>query len=241
MQRIRNQRAYITERIKGSMLPPTTTMFLVQGNHDANYYVEGGLRGYQCIQDTLQKTYIDVRSFRRVLDFGCGPGRVLRHWKPLARDIELHGADYNLELVQWARKILPFARIEHNNLEPPLSYADNKFDFVYALSTFTHWTVELQKAWMREFTRIIRPGGYLLFTVHGDYYIPFLVPELREHYLAGRAVTGLEHVGTNQCSAYNPYSQMTSELLQDMRLVAFYPRSALGNPWQDVYLVQKPT
>jgi SAM-dependent methyltransferase len=238
--RLSNQRAYLVERLKGSPLPPAAVMHLVQGNYDANYFVAGGLRGFQSVRDTLEKSYVQMDSLRRVLDFGCGCGRVLRHWKPYARNVELHGTDFNLELVLWCRKVAPFASIQRNQLAPPLTYQDNTFDFIYALSTFTHWTEPLQKEWMREFHRILRPGGHLMFTVHGDYYIPFLVPELREHYLAGRAVTGLERVGTNDCSAYNPPSQVVGELIQEMQLVGYYPRSALGNPWQDVYLVQKP-
>lgn len=239
-QRLANKVEYLKQQVQGSPLPPTRAMFLVQGNHSASDYVSGGLAGWQTITETLHKSYQDINRFRRVLDFGCGCGRVLRHWKPYSTKAEIHGTDYNPELVMWAQKTVPFAKVGRNQLEPPTGYANNSFDFIYAFSIFTHWTAELQKAWAREFQRILSPGGLMIMTFHGDFYVPFLIPAHREQFLAGRIVTGLEDVGSNACSAYNPFVSVQNELLQGLELLNFYPRSARGNPWQDVYLVRKP-
>lgn len=239
--RIRNQRAYIRERLLGVPLPPTTVMSLVTSTHEANWYVESGKRGAQSIRDTLEKSRLNFAGISSILDFGCGCGRVLRHWRSLPKTVELHGTDYNLELVLWCRKLVPFARIERNQLEPPLVYADNSFDLIYALSTFTHWPVELQKRWIREFTRVLRPGGLLLFTGHGDYYLPDMTPEERELYAAGVPVVRYtELAGSNTCGAFHPFAFVQNELRQNLDLLRFYPLSALGNPWQDIYLLRKP-
>lgn len=239
--RIRNQIDYMRERLRGMPLPPTTMMSLVTGNHLAWWYVESGRRAAQSVRETLEKSHFEMSSMRSLLDFGCGCGRVLRHWKHLAKRTELHGVDYNRELVYWCRKTVPYAQIECNTLEPPLIYEDNTFDLIYALSTFTHWTVDLQKRWIREFTRILRPGGLLLMTTHGDYYLPMLTAPEREQYLAGVPVVQFSsQEGSNTCGAYHPYPYVQGELRQDLELLHFYPRSALGNPWQDIYLLQKP-
>jgi SAM-dependent methyltransferase len=239
--RLLNKRAYLVERLRGMPLPPTTMMHMVAGNHDASWYVYSGGRGAQSVRDTLEKSHIDIRSMRRVLDFGCGCGRVLRHFAPLARQTEFHGVDYNPELVYWCRRVVPFAHIERNRLEPPLVYADETFDLIYALSTFTHWTVDLQMAWIREFTRILKPGGLLMMTAHGDYYMFALTPAQREMYHAGLPVVVHEDSsGTNLCGAFTPPDFLRNELRQELEVLHHYPRSALGNPWQDVYLLRKP-
>ena len=56
-------------------------------------------------------------------------------------------------------------QIEITNIEPPLPYADGLFDFVYANSVFTHVPCQLMDAWAGELRRIIRPGGFLIFSV----------------------------------------------------------------------------
>jgi SAM-dependent methyltransferase len=238
--RLKNKRHYWTERLRGIPLPPTKMMFLVQGNHEADYFVDGGRRAFDTVWETLQKSHVN-HSVNTVLDFGCGCGRVLRHWKSRAKDFQLYGTDYNSELVMWCRKVVPFAQISQNNLEPPLNYPDATFDLVYAFSTFTHWDVGLQKAWMQEFTRILRPGGYILFTTHGDYYLPMLPADLQALFQNGQPIGGMApNVGTNQYASFSPFQHVRDELLQDLELVEFYRRASRGTPWQDVYLARKP-
>jgi hypothetical protein len=41
-------------------------------------------------------------------------------------------------------------------------------DCIYAISVFTHLSAELQDLWMKELRRIVRPGGHLLITTHGE-------------------------------------------------------------------------
>ena len=239
--RIANQYYYLRERLRGIPLPPTTMMNLVTGNYIAQWYVDSGARAAQSVRETIEKSHFSMSGITAILDFGCGCGRVLRHWKPIAQRVQLHGTDYNSELTYWARKTVPFAQIMQNNLAPPLAYADNTFDLIYALSTFTHWTVELQKRWIREFTRILKPQGFLLLTTHGDYYLTALTPDEQKLYQAGHPIVRYdEQVGTNTCGAFHPYQYVTTELRQNLTIEQFYPRSALGNPWQDIFLLRKP-
>src|SRR3546814_6253266 len=55
-----------------------------------------------------------------------------------------------------------------SDLTPPLAFADESFDLVYALSVFTHIPLELQRDWLDELRRVLVPGGYLLCTVTDD-------------------------------------------------------------------------
>jgi SAM-dependent methyltransferase len=68
-----------------------------------------------------------------------------------------------------------------NDLEPPLRFAEeDSFDLVTAASVFTHIPLDLQRRWLEEIRRILRPGGYFLCTVAGAHHIGIqLSPELK--------------------------------------------------------------
>jgi len=76
---------------------------------------------------------------RRVLDFGCGAGRTLRHFLDEARTCELHGCDIDGPSVSWlAENLSPPLRVFQNEEAPPLPLGDDSFDLVWAISVFTH-------------------------------------------------------------------------------------------------------
>ena len=88
----------------------------------------------------------------------------------------IHGCDYNPSLVGWCNANLEFAEVRANRLSPPLPYPNEHFDLLYALSIFTHLTTELAERWLAEMHRVIRPGGMLWFTTHGESLIDRLSP-----------------------------------------------------------------
>ena len=98
---------------------------------------------------------------KRVLDFGCGAGRTLRHFLDEAPAAELWGCDIHADSVEWMRaNLAPPARVFRNELSPPLEVADSSFDLVWAMSVFTHITDEWS-GWLLEMHRILAPGGLL--------------------------------------------------------------------------------
>lgn len=102
---------------------------------------------------------------RRVLDFGCGSGRLLRQFLDEARLAEFHGSDIDEEMVSWVRQHLcpPIADVRVNREQPPLDYPDDHFDLVTALSVFTH-IADGWSDWMLEIRRVLKPGGLLIAT-----------------------------------------------------------------------------
>jgi SAM-dependent methyltransferase len=108
-----------------------------------------------------------LSAFSRMLDFGCGCGRFLRHLGPLADKLDIHGADIDGEMIGWLRSNVPFGRYEVAPAEPPLPYPDHHFDLVISYSVFTHLDERMQDLWLRELQRITRPGALLLLTVQG--------------------------------------------------------------------------
>jgi SAM-dependent methyltransferase len=104
---------------------------------------------------------------RRVLDFGCGAGRTLRHFLEEARAAELRGVDIDAESVEWLnRSLCPPLHAGLAPEAPPLRFDSGSFDLIWALSVFTHLTDHSAK-WMLELHRLLKPGGLLLATYMG--------------------------------------------------------------------------
>lgn len=218
----------------GLPLPPAQLRVLVDGHGDPEGFLDDGRQGAEMIQRTLANASVDPASLGAILDFGCGCGRIARHWAGLAGP-EIHGCDYNPELVRWCADNLPFLRAEVNDLQPPSPYESDTFDLVYAVSILTHMTEDLGRAWMAEFARILRPGGLLLFTTHGDGYRDRLTSPERAAYDRGALVVQRAGVvGKNACAAYHPHTYVHERLLVGFESVSY---SNQVFP-QDVYLAR---
>ena len=108
----------------------------------------------------------DFSGFGRILDFGCGPGRYIRHLGQLAETTEVHGADIDAQVIDWLRENVSYGRFEAIAPDPPTPYPDRHFDLILNHSVFTHLPEPMQDAWMDELHRISEPGGVLLLTIH---------------------------------------------------------------------------
>ncbi len=120
------------------------------------------------VDDALGAAGHRLKDFDRILDFGCGVGRLLQALHLARRPgQELFGCDVNEACATWCRENLDFADVRHTALEPPLPYPEQSFDLVVAISVFTHLSRPLQVAWARELMRVLRPGGVALITTCG--------------------------------------------------------------------------
>lgn len=147
--------------------PPASLRYRVHGSVDLDSFLKNGKRCSQDIKHALGKADLGFDSFECVLDFGCGCGRTLRSFdgsKP-----RLHGTDIDEEAIRWCKVNLNFADFSTNESLPPLIYADETFDLIYAVSVLTHLDEERQFLWLDELKRITKPGGILLLTVHGEH------------------------------------------------------------------------
>ncbi len=110
-------------------------------------------------------------SFKSILDFGCGSGRVTRFFKPAAPGARLFGCDIDRPAIEWCSANLgEVAHFAVNPFEPPAPYSDCCFDFIFVFSVFTHLPESMQFAWLADMKRMLQPGGLLLATVHGTAY-----------------------------------------------------------------------
>jgi SAM-dependent methyltransferase len=110
----------------------------------------------------------DAPSPVRVLDFGCGVAKTLRHFAAEGDRFELYGCDIDGPSIDWLQEhhawYASFSRVGET---PGLPYLDAQFDLAYAVSVFTHIT-DSWAAWLLELRRVLAPGGLLVVTVLGE-------------------------------------------------------------------------
>ena len=132
---------------------------------------------------------------KRVLDFGCGAGRTLRHFLDEAERGEFYGCDIDAPSVVWLeRNLSPPLRVFENAEEPGLPQPDRFFDLVYAFSVFTHLT-DHWAGWLLELNRVLKPGGLLIAT--------FLNEGLWPEY--GHGHWDEDRVGMHAIKKWNPW------------------------------------
>lgn len=128
---------------------------------------EGGIVDWRRMVSVLQAAGFRFEG-ASVLDFGCGCGRILRHFARFAPQCRLMGVDVDPTPLEWCRGALDFAEFEAIPLLPPTSLPRGGFDALYSFSVFSHIPLESQRAWLAEFARLLRPGGLAVLTYHGD-------------------------------------------------------------------------
>jgi hypothetical protein len=95
---------------------------------------------------------------------------------------------------------------------------------------------------MNELSRVLKPGGYILLSTHGESYSDRLNEGERRQFASGRLVVknDVKAPGTNMCAAYHPPEYVREELGRGLELVEHVPQGAKGNPHQDLYVLCKP-
>jgi cyclopropane fatty-acyl-phospholipid synthase-like methyltransferase len=106
---------------------------------------------------------------KTALDFGCGVGRLTL---ALAKYFDgCVGVDVSDQMITFARGFNKFPnKVTYLlNLEPDLSvFETSTFDFVVSLGVLQHIPPELQRRYIADFARILRPGGVAVFNAWGE-------------------------------------------------------------------------
>jgi SAM-dependent methyltransferase len=120
------------------------------------------------VADSLARSGNRLSAGQAGLDFGCSSGRVVRVLAAAHPEIEWHGCDPIPDAIDWAREQLPGISFERTPEYPPLPYDDERFDFAFAISIWSHFSEQAALEWLSEMRRILKPGGRLLVTTHGE-------------------------------------------------------------------------
>jgi SAM-dependent methyltransferase len=108
--------------------------------------------------EALRKFVRSLGRAERVLDLGCGDGRLSTELSAA----ELTAADVSAVALERARRRLPAARIVELEPDAPLPFEDSAFDLVLCAETLEH--VRDVQLLLSEVRRVLRPGGSFALT-----------------------------------------------------------------------------
>lgn len=144
--------------------------------------------GYEADLDSWDyRTPIDVSELllgtqpdaARVLDVGCGTGRSGRALQA-AGFTSLVGCDLSLKSLAVAEATRAYERVVEVDLQQlPTPFADNEFDALTCVGVMTY--VPDTDAIVREFCRIVRAGGTIVFSQREDVWIERSCRDLIDH------------------------------------------------------------
>lgn len=223
----------------GVALPPD---YLMYESFQLNYrkYYEGGRAAAEWVRDHLSR-HLELQH-AHILDWGCGPGRVIRHLpEVVGHGCRYSGTDYNPQSIKWCRENLPGITFLLNGLNPPLEAPAATFHAVYGISIFTHLSAAAHQHWYDELLRVTRPGGVLLLTTHGAAFRAIMTDAERATFDAGQLVIRSNVTeGHRVFAAFQPPAFLHELFEQQARVLEHLPGERQnGGASQDVWLLRK--
>lgn len=213
--------------------PPPALAFDAYGNVDWQYYHDTGQATARTLADMLQR---HSHAPAAILEWGCGPGRIIRHLPALWTSARIVGTDYNPQTIAWLRQALPHIEAHQNALTPPLPFGDGAFDFVYAFSVFTHLSESNCLAWMAELRRVMIPDALLYFTTNSQHAADYLLPHERAAYdRDGIVYRGGVEEGKKMATSWMHPDWVQTKMLQDCHIL----EHLRVGPYQTGWLVRR--
>lgn len=145
----------------------------------ANYLIQKTREDYDKISGDFDRTrsyvWSELKRFAdfakdgdKVLDFGCGNGRLLEIFRE--KNVKYVGADFSLNLINLARNKykmeIDAGKAEFIKLdELKLPFPDRSFDVIYSVAVLHHIpSVRKREELLAEFSRILKPNGKIIIT-----------------------------------------------------------------------------
>lgn len=117
-------------------------------------------------RELLDRFARQVRPLGTACDMGCGPGQVAHYLHQ--QDLDVVGVDASAGMVEQARKLSPDIEFRRGNMAA-LEVEDGVWGGIVAFYSIIHIARQEVAAVLREFWRVLRPGGVLLLSFHqGD-------------------------------------------------------------------------
>lgn len=110
----------------------------------------------------------------RILDFGCGWGRVARFWLREANPSQMWCIDCLTDAIELMHSTRMPVNILKNDPLPPVAGLPMRFRLIYAYSVFSHLSEAVALQWIEYFADRLEPGGHFIFTTLGLDYLATL-------------------------------------------------------------------
>ncbi len=146
---------------------------------------EGEIQSFRQIGDKFLGYFVEFGGLKpnhAVLEVGCGPGRMARPLTQYLDSGSYDGFDVIPECIRWCRASIAsrymnfrfqIADIYNGSYNPDgrftasayrFPYANDQFDFVFLTSVFTHLLPDDMEHYLKEISRVMKPGGRCLIT-----------------------------------------------------------------------------
>ncbi len=222
-------------------IPPDYLMYeSFQINYSKYYF--GGKETAKWILELIGK-YKNLEGIC-VLDWGCGPGRVIRHMPEILNNkSKFYGTDYNKESINWCKKNIQDVKFNHNNLEAKLPYIDNYFEAIYGLSIITHLSKEMHFNWLKELLRTLKIEGILIITTQGNNFKTKLSKNERKRFENGELIVRRKtKEGHRTFAAFHPdkflKTLFNSNEIKILDRIVISPKNKSYTP-QDTWILKK--
>ena len=131
-------------------------------------FFETGINEIETVIEHIESSEISIQN-KKALDFGCGVGRLTQALSKYFD--EIHGVDIAPSMIELANYYNRFGNKckyhlnEEDNLE---IFSDYFFDFIYSTLTLQHMKPKYSKSYIKEFLRILKPHGLLIFQIPSE-------------------------------------------------------------------------
>lgn len=188
-----------------------------------------GVRRYDQISSVVQRL-----ASQKILDVGCGDGRLARAIRANCRDVVIHGCDVSTAALARSEGLDRQYSVDLNS--EALPEPDESFDLVIASEVIEH--LIMPDRTLEELTRVLKQGGHILLTVPNVAFWRFRVQALigqvpsvtaDERHLHSFSASLLEHLVrkaglqvvqlTGLRQRFNRLSQLYFTLLCDTLLI----------------------
>jgi len=237
---IRRCRDFI-ERNPDFPVPPPHLAYDAYNTISWDDYFTSGHKSAEIISELMTR-HLAVNN-ARVLEWGCGPARIIRHLPELlGSGVAIYGSDYNAESISWCRKHIKGVTFVENQLAPPLCFEEGFFDCVYGASVLTHLSEEMCKAWIKELGRITRKGRIIILTTKGEIQVARLLPRERRKIINNEPVfRGNIVEGKKMFDTILPAKYIKSVLFAGFELVEHIPaKESSSHHNQDLWVIRNP-
>jgi len=133
--------------------------------------LRAGFRFYKAVKGYCKLFNRPLQPDSRILDFGCGWGRITRFFFNNVKGENVVGVDVQQDLVKFCRKRMHHGKYYVINPLPPAKLPKNSFDLIFAHSVLSHLEEGVAMEWIKEFARLLKPGGIVVITTWGKTFL----------------------------------------------------------------------
>lgn len=157
-------------------IPTPSLIELTQGNYDGVEYKRLGYRFYRHLLDVIGR-HREPAALRRILDWGCGSGRIAANFLVETPRHEVCGCDVNAEAIEWCQRNLTNGEFHVTGSMPPLPARDASFDLILAVGVVYGFGPTEFDAWLPELKRVLTPNGLLIISTQGAFSAEVRFPQ----------------------------------------------------------------